>query len=79
MLLLGFINFVISLILVFITIIIYSPTNKYKLVKSKEDQLFLQKTLITTIFFFTDFAYKCNLYIANGWENFFLLYGTIFI
>ena len=51
MILLDFFNFVISLLLVFITIIIYSPTNKYKLVKSKEEQLFLQKTLITTIFF----------------------------
>lgn len=51
MILLDFLNFVISLILVFITIIIFSPTNKYKLVKSKEEQLFLQKTLITTIFF----------------------------
>ena len=51
MILLDFLNFVISLMLVFITIIIYNPTNKYKLVKSKEEQLFLQKTLITTIFF----------------------------
>ena len=51
MILLDFLNFVISLLLVFITIIIYSPTNKYKLLKSKEEQLFLQKTLITTIFF----------------------------
>ena len=51
MILLDFLNFILSLILAFITIIIYSPTNKYKLVKSKEEQLFLQKTLITTIFF----------------------------
>ena len=51
MILLDFLNFVISILLVFITIVIYSPTNKYKLVKSKEEQLFLQKTLVTTIFF----------------------------
>ena len=27
------------------------PINKYKILKTKEDQLFLQKTIITTIFF----------------------------
>lgn len=78
MIILDFFNFVISLLLVFITIIIYSPTNKYKLVKSKEEQLFLQKTLITTIFF-TNFIHKRHLYTANWWQYFFLLYRTIFI
>ena len=51
MLILGFFNFVAELIMVFFTIIIFHPNNKYKKLKSKEDQLFLQKTLLTTIFF----------------------------
>ena len=71
MLLLGFINFVISLILVFITIIIYSPTNKYKLVKSKEDQLFLQKTLITTIFFSLILLINVIFILQMGGKTFF--------
>ena len=50
MLLLDFLNFIIAIVLIFLTIIIFHPTNKYKLVKSKEEQLFLQKTLLTTIF-----------------------------
>ena len=53
MLILGFFNFVAELIMVFFTIIIFHPNNKYKKLKSKEDQLFLQKTLLTTIFFAT--------------------------
>jgi len=35
----------------FLTLIIFIPINKYKTLKTKEDQLFLQKSLITTIFF----------------------------
>ena len=48
---LTFIDFVFGLIIIFLTIIIFSPINKYKKYKVKEEQLFLQKTLITTIFF----------------------------
>ena len=47
---LNILNFIVALVLVFFTILIFHPTNRYKLVKSKEEQLFLQKTLITTIF-----------------------------
>ena len=50
-LILTFIDFVFGLIIIFLTIIIFSPINKYKKYKVKEEQLFLQKTLITTIFF----------------------------
>lgn len=78
MILLDFFNFVISLLLVFITIIIYSPTNKYKLVKSKEEQLFLQKTLITTIFF-SLILFINVIFILQIGGNTFLLYRTIFI
>ena len=50
-LVLTFIDFVFGIIIIFLTIIIFSPINKYKKYKVKEEQLFLQKTLITTIFF----------------------------
>ena len=48
---LEFINFLLGIGLIFFTIIIFSPLNKYKIFKVKEEQLLLQKTLITTIFF----------------------------
>lgn len=47
---LDFLNFLLCLVILFFTIIIFSPTNKYKLVKSKEEQLFVQKTFITIFF-----------------------------
>ena len=50
MALLDFFNFIIGLFLLILTIIIFSPVNKRKKLKVKEDQLFLQKTLLTTIF-----------------------------
>ena len=49
-LVLDFLNVIVAIVLIFFTVIIFHPTNKYKLVKSKEEQLFLQKTLLTTIF-----------------------------
>ena len=51
MIVLQVINFIFCLFLVFITITIFHPINRYKKVKSKEEQLFVQKTLITTLFF----------------------------
>ena len=51
MLILDFFNFIIGMILIFVTISIFSPINRYKKLKSKEDQLFLQKTFISIIFF----------------------------
>ena len=48
---LTFIDFVLSIFMIFITIVIFHPINKYKRFKVKEEQLFLQKTLITTLFF----------------------------
>ena len=51
MIVLQVINFIFCLFLVFITITIFHPINGYKKVKSKEEQLFVQKTLITTLFF----------------------------
>ena len=35
----------------FLTLVLFLPINKYKILKTKEDQLFLQKSIITTIFF----------------------------
>ena len=51
MFILDFLNFIISLVLAFLTIIIFHPMNKYKKIKSKEEQLFLQKTLLSSVFF----------------------------
>ena len=48
---LTFFDLLFGIIIIFFTIIIFSPINKYKRFKVKEDQLFLQKTLITTIYF----------------------------
>ena len=48
---LTFFNFLFIIIILFFSIIIFYPMNRYKTMKTKEDQLFLQKTLITTIFF----------------------------
>ena len=44
-------DLIFGLAIIFFTIIIFSPINKYRRIKVKEDQLFLQKTLITTIYF----------------------------
>ena len=51
MIVLQIINFIFCLFIIFITITIFHPINGYKKVKSKEEQLFVQKTLITTLFF----------------------------
>ena len=51
MAILDFFNFIIGLLLFILTIIIFNPINKRKKLKIKEDQLFLQKTLLTAIFF----------------------------
>ena len=39
------------IILILLTYLIFYPTNKYKKLKTKEEQLFCQKTFITAIFF----------------------------
>ena len=82
---LTFIDFVLSIFLIFLTIIIFHPINKYKRYKVKEEQLFLQKTLITTIFFsiflllniisFLDEGLKKYSYIASNFffNEFFIL------
>ena len=51
MFILDFLNFFFGLILIFFTILLFHPINRYKIVKTKEEQLFIQKTLITTFFF----------------------------
>ena len=51
MFVLDFLNFFFGLILIFFTIILFHPINRYKKVKTKEEQLFIQKTLITTLYF----------------------------
>ena len=51
MIVLQIVNFIFCLFIIFITITLFHPINGYKKVKSKEEQLFVQKTLITTLFF----------------------------
>ena len=41
----------------FFSATIFMPINKYKTIKTKEDQLFLQKNLVTMIFFGIDIFY----------------------
>ena len=81
---LTFLDFVLSIFLIFLTIVIFHPINKYKRFKVKEDQLFLQKILITTLFFcffllfnilsFFDEEIKKHVYLAS---NFF--FNTFFV
>ena len=81
---LTFLDFVLSIFLIFLTIVIFHPINKYKRFKAKEDQLFLQKILITTLFFcffllfnilsFFDEEIKKHVYLAS---NFF--FNTFFV
>ena len=49
--LICFLSIIFGLVITFFTIIIFHPINSYKKLKTKEEQLFLQKTLLTTIFF----------------------------
>ena len=51
MFILDFLNFFFGLIIIFVTIILFHPINRYKKVKTKEEQLFVQKSLLTTLFF----------------------------
>ena len=81
---LTFLDFVLSIFLIFLTIVIFHPINKYKRFKVKEDQLFLQKILITTLFFcffllfnilsFFEKKIKKHVYLAS---NFF--FNTFFV
>ena len=82
---LTLLDFVLSIFLIFLTIVIFHPINKYKRFKVKEEQLFLQKTLITTLFFclfllfnilsFFNENLKKNTYIASHFffNTFFVL------
>ena len=45
---------ILDILPLFFSIIMFFPINKYKIFKTKEDQLFLQKCLITLIFFSVD-------------------------
>ena len=48
---LTLLDFAFSILIIFFTIALFHPINRFKRFKVKEEQLFLQKTLITTIFF----------------------------
>ena len=48
---LTLLDFAFSILIIFFTIALFHPINRFKRFKVKEEQLFLQKTLITTFFF----------------------------
>ena len=81
---LTLLDIIIGIIIIFITIIIFHPINLYKKYKVKEDQLFLQKVLITTIIicifllinimnFFSDNLKKFSYIISNFLFNVFMI------
>ena len=89
---LTFFDFLLSVICIFFTIIIFYPINKYKRFKVKEEQLFVQKTLITTIYFslflllniisfFSDdlkkYLYIVNKFVFNLFLMLILLYNLM--
>ena len=89
---LTIIDILFGLGIIFITIIIFSPINKYRKFKVKEDQLFLQKTLITTIYFslflllniitfFSDdikrYLFLVSIFIFNAYALLMLLYNFL--
>ena len=77
---LDFCNFVFGLIMVIFTIIIFHPINKYKKLTVKEDQLFLHKTLITTIFYLLIIVICIMfLFLSNGKETLKRALYSIFI
>ena len=73
---LTFIDFVFGIILIFFTIIIFSPINKFKKFKVKEEQLFLQKTLITTIFFSLFILLNLIGLFSEDLKKYFYIIGT---
>ena len=79
-----FLDVIFGILVIFITIIIFDPINKTKKFKVKEDQLFLQKTLITNIFiclflllniitFFSDNPKKYCYIISNFLFNVYII------
>ena len=90
--LLALLDFLFGIILIFFTIIIFHPINKLKRYKVKEDQLFLQKTLITTLFFclflllnilsyFSDdlkkYTYIANNFVFNAFVMILIIYNLL--
>ena len=51
MIMLDIFNCIIEIVLIFLTIAIFHPINRYKKLKTKEEQLFVQKILISILFF----------------------------
>ena len=89
---LTFLDIVLGIAMMFLTIIIFHPINKNKKYKVKEEQLFLQKTLITTIFtclfliinimnFFSDnlkkYSYIASNFLFNCFFMILLLYNFL--
>ena len=76
---LTFIDFVFGIIIIVLTIIIFIPLNSYKKYKVKEEQLFLQKTLITTIFFILFLIFNLISFFATDLkQNFYIASNFLF-
>ena len=54
MVLVGCYDFVVGLVIIFFSLIMFSPVNKYKTLKTKEDQLFVQKMIFILLMFIID-------------------------
>jgi len=85
-------DFILSILIIFFTLALFHPINKFKRFKVKEEQLFLQKTIITTIFFcvflflnilsfFSEnpkkFAYLTNNILFNAFVIVIILYNLL--
>ena len=89
---LTLLDFAFSILIIFFTIALFHPINKFKRFKVKEEQLFLQKTIITTIFFFIflllniislfsdnlkQFSYLINNFLFNAFVVLIIVYNLL--
>ena len=69
-------DLIFGLAIIFFTIVIFSPINKYRRIKVKEDQLFLQKTLITTIYFCLFLIFNIITFFSDDLKKYIFLSST---
>ena len=77
--LICFLSIIFGLVITFFTIIIFHPINSYKKLKTKEEQLFLQKTLLTTIFFILILVLDVIYIVFNEEKQHILFITQVFI
>jgi hypothetical protein len=69
MIVLDFVNFILILPLLVLTLLLYYPLNKFKKLKVKEDELLVEKSLITVIFFGLNLLMNFILLFSDGDRN----------